>query len=37
VILVDYGYTPTPAQELGADAVISDFRQIPAVAAGLLG
>lgn len=37
VILVDYGYTPTPAHELGADAVISDFRRVPAVAASLLG
>lgn len=37
VILVDYGYTQTPAQELGADAVISDFRRVPPLAAALLG
>jgi phosphoglycolate phosphatase len=29
VILVDYGYTDTPAHELEADAVISDFSQLP--------
>ncbi len=36
VILVDYGYTPVPARELGADAVTGDFTEIPALAARLL-
>jgi phosphoglycolate phosphatase len=31
VILLTYGYTPTPARELGADAVTDDFREIPAL------
>ena len=31
VIVVSYGYTPTPAHELGADAVTDDFAQIPAL------
>jgi phosphoglycolate phosphatase len=35
VILVSYGYTPTPARELGADAVTDDFRGIPALIKGL--
>ena len=29
VILVSYGYTPEPAETLGADAVTGDFREIP--------
>jgi phosphoglycolate phosphatase len=29
VILVSYGYTPEPAQTLGADAVTDDFADIP--------
>ncbi len=37
VILVSYGYTPEPAATLGADAVIDDFRQVPAMAKRLLG
>lgn len=37
VILVDYGYTPIPARELGADAVTGEFDEIPALAARLLG
>jgi phosphoglycolate phosphatase len=37
VILVDYGYTPEPAANLGADAVTGDFREIPALARRLLG
>jgi phosphoglycolate phosphatase len=37
VILVSYGYTPEPATSLGADAVTGDFREIPALAARLLG
>jgi len=28
VVLVDFGYTPIPARELGADAVISDLRDL---------
>ena len=37
VILVSYGYTPEPARDLGADAVVDDFREIPGVLAQLLG
>lgn len=37
VIVVDYGYTPEPAHALGADAVASDFSEIPALARRLLG
>jgi phosphoglycolate phosphatase len=29
VILLSYGYTPTPAHELGADIVLDDFAGIP--------
>lgn len=36
VIVVDYGYTPEPADTLGADAVTGDFSQIPALARRLL-
>jgi phosphoglycolate phosphatase len=32
VILVSYGYTPEPADMLGADAVTADFAEIPALA-----
>ncbi|MEY4706862.1 MAG: hypothetical protein RJB58_585 [Pseudomonadota bacterium] len=28
-ILVSYGFTPVPARELGGDAVIDDFSQLP--------
>ena len=28
-ILVSYGFTPVPARELGGDAVIDDFAQLP--------
>ncbi len=28
-ILVSYGFTPVPARELGGDAVIDDFRELP--------
>ena len=28
-VLLSYGYTPVPVQELGADAVLDDFRQLP--------
>ena len=31
VVVVDYGYTTTPAADLGADAVISDMRELPAL------
>lgn len=37
VIVVDYGYTPVPAAELGGDAVTGDFREIPKLAKQLLG
>lgn len=35
VILVSYGYTPEPAETLGADAVTDDFAEIPRLAAKL--
>ena len=28
-ILMSYGFTPVPARELGADAVLDEFRQLP--------
>lgn len=31
VVVVNYGYTVTPAEELGADAVISDMRELAAL------
>jgi phosphoglycolate phosphatase len=34
-ILFSYGYTPVAATELGADAVLDDFRQLPAALASL--
>ncbi len=37
IILVNYGYSPEPAETLGADAVTGDFRAIPHLAAQLLG
>ncbi len=37
VILVSYGYTPAPARTLGADAVVDDFRTVPAAVRRLLG
>lgn len=36
-ILLTYGYTPTPAVELGADAVTADFTDIPKLVKQLLG
>ena len=36
VVLVSFGYTETPARELGADAVIDGFDALPAVAERLL-
>ena len=37
VILLPYGYTPVPARELGADAVVDKFADIPAALRPLLG
>jgi phosphoglycolate phosphatase len=36
VILLSYGYTPTPVRELGADIVLDDFTEIPAAVRTLL-
>ncbi|HEY2071926.1 MAG TPA: HAD-IA family hydrolase [Rhizomicrobium sp.] len=36
VILLSYGYTPEPADMLGADAVTGDFTQLPQLVATLL-
>lgn len=36
VVLVGFGYTETPAEDLGADAVISGFDELPEVLPGLL-
>ena len=36
VILVSYGYTSVPARALGADAVVDDFSEIPALVHKLL-
>ena len=35
VVVVSFGYTPVPAAELGADAVIDHFDELPAALAGL--
>lgn len=35
VVLVSFGYTPVPASELGADAVIDHFDQLPSALAAL--
>lgn len=35
-VLVDFGYTDVPAAELGAEALVSDFADIPAEVARLL-
>lgn len=37
VMLMSYGYTPEPATVLGADAVLDDFREVPAAGKRLLG
>lgn len=37
VILVTYGYTPDPAESLGADAITDDFAQLPALVNEILG
>jgi len=36
VVAVTFGYTEVPARDLGADAVIDHFRELPAVARRLL-
>ena len=36
VVVVSFGYTDIPAAELGAEALIDDFAQLPAVARRLL-
>ena len=36
LILVSFGYTPIPARELGADALIDHFNELPAACARLL-
>lgn len=35
VVAVSYGYTKTPAVELGADAVIADMRELPEIMTAL--
>jgi phosphoglycolate phosphatase len=35
-VLVSFGFTPVPARELGGDAVIDDFAQLPEALARLL-
>jgi phosphoglycolate phosphatase len=35
-VLLDYGYTETPAKDLGADAVLSDFADVPEAVAHVL-
>jgi phosphoglycolate phosphatase len=37
VVVVSYGYSPVPARELGGDAVIDDFAELPAALARLFG
>ncbi len=37
VVLLSYGYTPVPAESLGADAVTGDFTDVPRLARTLLG
>ena len=36
VIVMSYGYTPTPAHELGADVVTGNFRDVPHLAETLM-
>lgn len=36
VIAMSYGYTPVPARELGADAVLDDFAELPDTISRLL-
>jgi phosphoglycolate phosphatase len=35
IVLVSYGYTATPARELGVDAVIDTLHEFPAALAAL--
>ena len=35
VVAVSYGYSKKPAAELGADAVLADFDELPALLANL--
>ncbi|MFZ4806749.1 MAG: phosphoglycolate phosphatase [Hyphomicrobiaceae bacterium] len=37
IVLVSFGYTPVPARELGADAVIDHLSELPAALARLSG
>ena len=37
IVLMDYGYTEIPASELGADRLLSNFRDVPAAIDDLLG
>ena len=37
VVLTSYGYTATPPTELGADAIIDDFLELPGVIERLVG
>ena len=36
VVAMSYGYTPVPVHELGADAVVDDFAELPEVIARLV-
>ena len=36
VIAMSYGYTPVPAHELGADAVVDDFAKLPEAVSRLM-
>ena len=37
VIVMSYGYTPVPVTELGADAILDDFADLPGIISGLVG
>ena len=37
VVATAYGYSPVPVHDLGADAVIEDFAELPAAIEGLFG
>lgn len=37
VVVMSYGYTPTPPHELGADAVTGDFTDLPGLITKLMG
>jgi phosphoglycolate phosphatase len=37
VVVVSFGYTDTPAADLGAEALIDHFDELPATARRLLG